>query len=168
MIIKLSRKEAIRAIQLHRILYLPIEEKGNILLGEGLEDIGDEDEGWNEEEISKYENNLLIMEQFQFNNLITNEYLQLLMADLYKCEIKVIDPQPILEDAIKCICCGFKISFKEGDIDICPVCNWQDVYTEDEDKYSSTNHSSLKQYREHFKKIYTENSHQVKYKQFYR
>jgi Zn finger protein HypA/HybF involved in hydrogenase expression len=166
MIIKLSRKETIRAIQLHRLLYLPIEEKGNILLSEGLEGIGDEDEGWNEEEISNYENNSLIMGQFQLGNLVTNEYLQLLMDNLYKREIEIIDKQPILEGVIRCVCCEFKIAFEKEDIDICPVCNWQDVYIESEDKYSSANYSSLKDYRETFNKIYAENSHDLKYKKF--
>ena len=166
MITKLNRNEVIKAIQLHRLLYLNIQEKGNILLGEGLENIGDEKEGWNEGEISKYEYNLLIIEQFQFSSLITNEYLELLMKDLYKVEVAIVSQQPKTENAAKCICCYYKIAFEKEDIDICPVCDWQDVYIENDESYSPANHSSLKDYRENFQQHYTEDIKNLKYKKF--
>ncbi|MDJ0368076.1 CPCC family cysteine-rich protein [Hymenobacter sp. H14-R3] len=163
---KLNRKEAIKAIKMYMLLHLNIEEKGNILLGEGLDSVVNEDESWNQGEIFKHKNNKLIVGQFQFGALVTNKYLEALIKDLYKVDIEIIDQQPEIKQVAKCICCGYKVAFENEEIDICPVCYWQYSYIKNEESYSSPNHSSLKDYRENFQSKYEKDTDNLRYKIF--
>lgn len=165
--LELKRKEVIDIIKNYYIMNLSLDERGNVLIANGIEDIGDEVEGWNESEIMKYEYNILIYEQYDYGELITNKYLELLVLHLYKVNVIIIDSEPVPVTAIRCVCCGYKTAFEREGYSICPVCSWEDDFS-GEDDYSHPNHSTLKVYREKFSQKKSEDPDNLVYKMFHR
>ncbi|MEN7547388.1 CPCC family cysteine-rich protein [Rapidithrix thailandica] len=148
--IEISRKDAIRLIQDYHLLHLTIDERGDILLSNGIE-VTDEDDKWLFDEILKEKYNETIRENFNYNTLVRNEYIELQVQALFNKEVSVKDSGKELDgkSAHACVCCGYKTSFDREFHNICPVCFWQDDFTEG-DEYSSPNRSSLNDFREHF------------------
>ncbi|MFD2909210.1 CPCC family cysteine-rich protein [Flavobacterium ardleyense] len=166
--IELSRKEAIRIIQDYMLLHLSIEEKGNILIGYGGKVINEDNDEWIVSEILNIKNNRIIRANYNYSKLITNTYLELKIKEFYDLEIAIISNKNYDFDSYySCVCCNYIISKKRTLYSICPVCYWEDDFTEGE-TYSGPNHSSLKDYKLKFFKQKELNSNDDVYLQYYK
>lgn len=163
--IELKRKEAIEAIKFYYLLNSSIEEKGNMLLGIGRDFYDENSDKWKECEILKYKNNKCIKDNFNYNNLVTNEYIEAFFSDLFGVSITLIDKLDIKGE--RCVCCGYFISESISLYDTCPICMWEFTNTK-EHEYSAPNHSTLAEYRVKFLDKKNEDEGNIKYLMFYR
>ena len=164
--IQLKRKEAIRVIQDYYLLNLSLEERGNILLGYGEEVINDDTDEWLPNQIFKAKNNKIIRDNFSYSKLITDDYLAYKIDEFYQKKVDVTSSKENnLSDYHSCVCCSYKVSKKRRVHSICPVCSWQDDFTEG-DTYSSPNRSTLNDYKSEFIKRKKENPLDEKYIQY--
>jgi hypothetical protein len=165
--IQLKRKKAIRIIQDYQLLHLSFEERGNLLLGYGKDVVNENNDEWIVDKVLKVKYNKIVRENYNYSKLITNNYLELKIKEFYGIEIFIIpDIKNTFDDYHSCVCCNYIISKKRRIHSICPVCSWQDDLT-NEDKYSSPNRSSLKDYISNFIKEKELNPFDEKYIQYY-
>ncbi|MBK8255265.1 MAG: hypothetical protein IPK82_21715 [Polyangiaceae bacterium] len=79
-----------------------------------------------------------------------NDYIRELLKELEGADT-FISGAP--ERLVDCPCCGYLTLDRRGEYDICAVCFWEDDGSVDPVRYSSVNHMTLGEGREHFLRV---------------
>lgn len=77
----------------------------------------------------------------------SNEQLAVMASSILRKRVFVDGENP---KKYPCPCCEEETLSVRGEYDICSNCNWEDDGNEDEDKYSSANHMTLKQGKKNY------------------
>ncbi|WP_446470290.1 CPCC family cysteine-rich protein [Xenorhabdus stockiae] len=142
----IKRKSAIIIFSIYKIALLSKLEIENILFADYLDAESGEPIDYND--IYDDEVQTFLIEYFEKYIFfgVSNEYLKLFLEKCFNKNFIVIGDETKLE---KCPCCCYLTLIERGQYDVCPVCQWEDDGTlENElDLCSSVNHSSLRDYR---------------------
>ncbi len=91
-----------------------------------------------------YEPLLLLALRWQFRGVL-NSYLEERLASLGT----IVTVEGLIEPTVACPCCGFFSLEARNELEICPVCLWEDT-GDDPEMHSGPNHMTLREGRDNF------------------
>jgi len=141
MIKKISRDEAIIFASFVEMFELSQEESDklsiDVLAEEGMDSLPDI-------LLHKLMREYLIVDL----EITSNQYLKKVLSDKLNLQVEIIGDG---KTRIACPCCGYKTVI--NDYDICKVCFWKYDGNNDENKYSSVNHMTLRDAMNNYNKF---------------
>lgn len=101
------------------------------------------------ENLTEAEKNLYLRKYLEEElRKVKNSYLEKLLFNVYRNEIKVVGEEPKLSS---CPCCDYNTLEKRGEYFICPVCFWEDDGDINTNRFSSVNKMTLEDAKHNFK-----------------
>jgi hypothetical protein len=145
--IAISREDAITLLAWQKLLTMHPDIRKD-LIAELLIESDKAEEEIEDADIDGPEYNHDIVDYLRAGLLnVTNEYIEEDLKELYHHDITILGEPLIYEP---CPCCGYRTVEERGAYDVCPNCYWEDDGNEDPAAYSSVNHQTLQQGRDHY------------------